>query len=48
MVARGEAFKFDLHTLIHFSFQFFSFWNYSQISMPRLMYRNKYPFHSRS
>ena len=43
MVPRGKAFKFDVHTLIHFSFDFFSFWNYSQISEPRLMYRNKVP-----
>ena len=25
MVPHGKAFKFDVHTLVHFSFHFFSF-----------------------
>ena len=43
MVPHGKAFKCDVHTLVHFSLHFFSFRNYSQISLPRLMYRNKVP-----
>ena len=39
-VLHGEAFEFDVLTLVHFSFHFFCFWNYTQASLPRLMYRN--------
>ena len=43
IVLHGKAFKFDVHSLVHFSFHIFSFWNYSQISLPSLMYRSKVP-----
>ena len=39
-VPHGEAFEFDILTLVHFSFHFFCFRNYTQPSLPRLMYRN--------
>ena len=40
MVPNGEAFEFGVLTLVHFSFHFFCFWDLTQLSLPRLMYRN--------
>ena len=40
-VLHGEAFEFDVLTLVHFSFHFFCFRNYTQPSLPRLMYRKR-------
>ena len=43
MVPHGEAFEFDVRSLVHFSFHFFCFLNYTQTSLTRLMYRNTVP-----
>ena len=43
MVPHGESFEVDVRSLVHFSFHFFSFWNYTQTSLSRVMYRNTVP-----